>query len=182
MSLTKLALLALGLAPLAFADAPTYTLVDNYSPDNFFSMFTFFTGWDPTNGFVQYVNQSVAQSTGLISTSKDSVYIGVDHTNITPYGRPSVRLTSTKAYNHGLIVLDLSHMPHGCGTWPAFWTVGPNWPSKFVIQTTSHLSLQSYFPSSPFVASHPTFHAIPAYVPSHFLPIPLSIPSHVPIP
>ena len=56
--------------------------------------------------------------------------MGVDHTNVTPNGRPSVRLTSKKSYDSGLVILDLAHMPVGCGTWPAFWTVGPNWPDK----------------------------------------------------
>jgi beta-glucanase (GH16 family) len=58
--------------------------------------------------------------------------MGVDTTHLyDPYGagRPSVRITSNNAYTHGLFVLDVNHMPFGCGTWPAFWTVGPNWPS-----------------------------------------------------
>jgi len=25
--------------------------------------------------------------------------------------------------------MDLTHMPTGCSTWPAWWLVGPNWPS-----------------------------------------------------
>jgi hypothetical protein len=46
-------------------------------------------------------------------------------------GRASVRLTSNKAYTHGLFIADISHMPGGiCGVWPAFWTFGPNWPSS----------------------------------------------------
>ena len=49
--------------------------------------------------------------------------MGVDHTNIaTGSGRASVRLTSQKSYNHGLVILDLAHMPGGiCGTWPALY-------------------------------------------------------------
>jgi hypothetical protein len=27
-----------------------------------------------------------------------------------------------------MLVIDAVHMPYGCGTWPAFWTVGANWP------------------------------------------------------
>jgi hypothetical protein len=45
-------------------------------------------------------------------------------------GRDSVRIQSQNAYNDSLIILDLYHMPEGCSTWPAFWTlsqVGP-WP------------------------------------------------------
>ena len=46
-------------------------------------------------------------------------------------GRDSIRITSEATYNEALIVLDLVHMPHGCATWPAFWTfsaAGP-WPT-----------------------------------------------------
>ena len=44
-------------------------------------------------------------------------------------GRDSIRITSRGAYTDSVIVLDLAHMPEGCSTWPAFWTVsqvGPN--------------------------------------------------------
>lgn len=63
----------------------------------------------------------------------DSVYMGVDTTNVYPLagpGRPSVRIESKINYNHGLFVLDIAHMPFGCGTWPAFWLVGPDWPNN----------------------------------------------------
>lgn len=107
-----------------------YALEDDYSTKNFFDMFEFFTEPDPTNGFVHFVDQSTAQNTGLISTSGNAVRMGVDHTNVAPNGRNSVRLTSNKSYNSGLIILDIAHMPEGCGTWPAFWTTGPGWPYK----------------------------------------------------
>lgn len=75
---------------------------------------------DPTNGFVNYVDRNSAQNSGLVSASSGPVYIGVDHTNHAPDGRSSVRITSTKSYQHGLFVLDLAHMPGGvCGAWPA---------------------------------------------------------------
>ena len=88
-----------------------------------------------------YVDQNTAQASGLIKSGDDgSVIIGVDSTNTynasQPYyltngvGRPSVRITSTKKYNHGLFIADIAHMPGGvCGTWPAFWTLGDGtWP------------------------------------------------------
>ncbi|KAJ9648433.1 hypothetical protein H2199_001288 [Coniosporium tulheliwenetii] len=121
--------LIFGLLALANFSIAGYVLQDNYTPNNFFSMFDFFTAPDPTHGFVKYVDQATAQRTGLIKTAAGSVYMGVDSTNVTPGGRPSVRITSKKSYNTGLIILDLAHMPASiCGTWPAFWTVGPNWP------------------------------------------------------
>ncbi len=46
-------------------------------------------------------------------------------------GRDSVRISSQNAYDEAIFVLDLQHMPAGCSTWPAFWTLskaGP-WPN-----------------------------------------------------
>ena len=44
-------------------------------------------------------------------------------------GRDSNRITSYKQYTDSVVVLDLKHMPWGCGTWPAFWTVDiARWP------------------------------------------------------
>ena len=45
-------------------------------------------------------------------------------------GRDSIRISSQTSYNDSIIVLDVQHMPAGCSTWPAFWTLsakGP-WP------------------------------------------------------
>lgn len=101
-----------------------YALQDDYMANggaNFFSMFSFFQGPDPTNGYVNYVDQGTASSNGYINTNNGQAYVGVDYTNVASgAGRNSVRLTSNSVYNHGLIVLDLAHMPGGiCGTWPA---------------------------------------------------------------
>ena len=70
---------------------------------------------------MSYVDKSTASSSGFISASGGTVYIGVDHTNtVSGSGRQSVRLASTNTYNHGLVILDLEHMPGSvCGTWPA---------------------------------------------------------------
>ncbi|KAJ5247762.1 Endo-1-3(4)-beta-glucanase [Penicillium chermesinum] len=105
----------------------TYTLQDDYGTNQtFFSKFDFFTSPDPTHGYVEYVDRATAQSAGLISASSGSVYLGVDTSNVASSpGRQSVRLTSKKAYNHGLVILDLEHMPGSvCGSWPAFWMIG----------------------------------------------------------
>jgi len=89
-------------------------------------------GNDPTNGYVNYIDQSAAESSGLYKVNGDKVYMGVDSTNVASgRGRDSIRISSKKSYNHGLIILDLEHMPGGaCGTWPAFWLLGPNWPNS----------------------------------------------------
>ncbi|KAK5005660.1 hypothetical protein LTR28_007439 [Elasticomyces elasticus] len=81
----------------------------------------------------QYVSKDVAVTNGYVQTNSNSVIIKPDTTNAWPNGgpgRPSVRIVSDNTYTHGLFLLDLTHMPHGCGTWPAYWLVGPNWPSN----------------------------------------------------
>ncbi|MCJ1290014.1 hypothetical protein MMC34_001549 [Xylographa carneopallida] len=159
-------LVSAGLVHLSIAG---YTLEDDYSAANFFSMFNFQTvstrtysvkknpaNWiqesDPTGGYVNYLDQPTAQSDGLINTNNGLVYIGVDNTNVASgRGRNSVRLESKKTYTHALIVLDLAHMPAGCGTWPAFWTFGPSWPNLGEIdviegvndQTTNSMTLHT---------------------------------------
>ncbi|KAL8899340.1 MAG: hypothetical protein Q9207_006252 [Kuettlingeria erythrocarpa] len=93
-------------------------------------MFDFNTFDDPTHGYVNYVDQATASSQGLFHVSNGQATFGVDHTNIASgRGRTSIRLTSKAQYTHALVVLDLAHMPGSiCGTWPAFWMTGPNWP------------------------------------------------------
>ncbi|KAI9734617.1 MAG: hypothetical protein M1834_002218 [Cirrosporium novae-zelandiae] len=122
----------------------SYVLEDDYGTTDFFDNFDFYTGTDPTNGFVDYVDQSTAESTGLISTGS-TVYMGADHTNVaSSSGRESVRISSTKTYNHGLFILDLSHMPgNACGSWPAFWLLGlPTWPDDGEIDIIEGINSQ----------------------------------------
>ncbi|KAI4117239.1 MAG: hypothetical protein LQ338_007586 [Usnochroma carphineum] len=109
-----------------------YSVQDDYSAANFFNMFDFNTFDDPTHGYVNYVDQPTAESQDLFNVSNGQVSFGVDHTNVASgRGRNSIRLASKAQYTHGLIILDLAHMPGSvCGTWPAFWTTGPNWPSS----------------------------------------------------
>lgn len=128
MLLLKSSLLA-GAFPLL--TAAQYTLEDDYSISNFASMFDFYTGPDPTNGFVNYISQPDATSQQLLSTTSQSIFMRADSTNpATGRGRNAIRISSRKSYNHGLIILDAAHMPAGCGTWPAFWLLGPNWPAS----------------------------------------------------
>ncbi|KAJ4332907.1 nicotinate-nucleotide diphosphorylase (carboxylating) [Didymella glomerata] len=126
-SLVSTTVLATILPALAAAQSDTYHLTEDLSYTNFFSAFNFFSGPDPTQGFVQYQNATSAVQKNLIGyfTDPQSVYIGVDHSSKDPAGRPSVRLESKKGWNSGLLVADIRHMPAStCGTWPAYWLVG----------------------------------------------------------
>ncbi|QUC16851.1 uncharacterized protein UV8b_01092 [Ustilaginoidea virens] len=110
-----------------------YALATSYSGESLLSGFNWFSGADPSHGSVSYQSRSDAQAMGLYSVDQNTgvVRLGVDHTNTYALnqGRPSIRLESKQAYNHGLFVADFLHMPPSqCGLWPAFWAYGPNWP------------------------------------------------------
>jgi hypothetical protein len=44
------------------------------------------------------------------------------------YPTHSVRIHSKKTFDSGLFIADIYAMPIGCSVWPAWWSVGPNWP------------------------------------------------------
>ncbi|KAI0028272.1 concanavalin A-like lectin/glucanase domain-containing protein, partial [Vararia minispora EC-137] len=107
-----------------------FKVAQSYTGSDFWNKWDFFTSSDPTGGTVTYVDSSTAQSEGLVSvTSNGSAILKVDTTGVVTGGRKSVRITTQYTFNGGLVILDATHMPTGCGTWPAFWTNGPNWPT-----------------------------------------------------
>lgn len=120
------------LASVVLPASARYNLVQDYSGDNFFNEFDFFTEPDPTQGHVVYKSMVDANATGLAGfidggNATNAIYMGVDTKQVAPEGRGSVRVTSKQSYQHFLMIADIVHMPGGiCGTWPAFWTVGQN--------------------------------------------------------
>ena len=139
-------MLSLILAVLVQTCIAGYVIEDDYSKDAFFGNFTPFTDPDPTNGFVVYQSYENATQQGLMASvaNYDSAnYMGVDNTSISTAGRPSMRISSTKTYNRGLFIADIAHIPVGCGTWPAYWLVGPNWPTGGEIDIIEGVNLQA---------------------------------------
>lgn len=148
LSLSAGSLFLLGLASSATA-SPSYSLVENWHGKNFLDFFNFYTGDDPTNGFVNYVDQNSAESSGLVKTlDSGSVYIGVDHEksiSASAKGRDSVRIGSKKYYDQSLVIADIAHMPGSvCGSWPAFWSVGKEWPGDGEIDIIEGVNLQDH--------------------------------------
>lgn len=139
MHFSSLTLLAVAAAGTVSA---SYNLVDHHEGSTFFDGWDFFTGQDPTWGFVNYVDKNTAQNTGLISTTDSQAYMGVDYNTVLDpngVGRNSVRISSQKSYNNGLFIADIYKMPGNpggnaaggiCGVWPAFWLLGPDWPNN----------------------------------------------------
>jgi hypothetical protein len=123
---------------------------------NFFDGFDFQTFDDPTHGYVDYVDQNTGKNGGLVGYQNNQVYIGVDKTNNVQdweRGRKSIRLSSKRVLNgNNLVIIDLEHMPttsgltnkpRGCSLWPAFWTVGPNWPNSGEIDIIEYVNTDS---------------------------------------
>jgi len=114
----------------------TYQLVQDYSGDAFWQNFDFFTDPDPTDGHVQFQSLEAANSSGIAGfmeggNATRAIYMGVDSTEVAPNGRGAIRVSSNQTFQHALVIADIVHMPGGvCGTWPAFWMVGADWPNN----------------------------------------------------
>mmetsp|Transcript_19548 Transcript_19548/g.27494 ORF Transcript_19548/g.27494 Transcript_19548/m.27494 type:complete len:545 (+) Transcript_19548:81-1715(+) len=128
-----------------------YKLVEVQEGEDFFTHYNFYDGVDSagSNGYVNYVSMQTAFDLGIANVTYESpgdvfgqsfsnyynntndeeafVYMSTAPTEDGP--RESIRLEGIRRYNRGLFVIDLHHMPAGCGTWPAFWlTDEGNWP------------------------------------------------------
>ncbi|KAF9006098.1 glycoside hydrolase family 16 protein [Cyathus striatus] len=109
----------------------TYQLQDYYRGESFLNDWEFFNAADPTHGNVNYLSKSDAQAKNLAYVQDDgTTVLAVDDYSTVPVGgnRNSVRISTKKTYNGGLFIADFWAMPHGCSVWPAYWSVGPNWP------------------------------------------------------
>ncbi|KAF7975332.1 hypothetical protein HWV62_9769 [Athelia sp. TMB] len=124
----------LALAAIASpALAATYSRSANIVGSDFLTAFTFEAIADPTDGRVNYVDQSTAVADGLVSSTANTFKMGADSTtvlNASGAGRNSVRIKSVDSYTTHVAVFNVNHMPTGCGTWPAIWeTDESDWPN-----------------------------------------------------
>jgi len=101
---------------------------------DFFEQFNWESENDPTHGRVNYLTLEEARAKNLSYATEHKFFMLPDSKNVVSpgsRGRDSIRISSKRAFDESVIILDLAHMPHGCGTWPAFWTLsqqGP-WPA-----------------------------------------------------
>jgi len=141
--LVAIVALVVGLVAWHFSNRPNtsypnyyplnYTLSKEYSGVDFFDNFDYYNGSDPTYGFSTYLPQANAEYINLTFASSSSAIIRVDSVNVYDVnynGRDTVRLESKDQFNSGLFLLDVSHIPYGCGVWPSFWLANlVNWPA-----------------------------------------------------
>lgn len=141
----SISLLALAASNATASKSTTrYRKVEEYSGSSFFDGFTTYTGYDPTNGYVDYLSMESAAVNNLTAfvfreeIMASNAYIGVDYKQLntnTTSGRKSVRLTSKSTFDVGLLaVIDVLHAPTGPGVWPAVWLLGNvtgvEWPNS----------------------------------------------------
>ncbi|KAF6764291.1 endo-beta-glucanase [Ephemerocybe angulata] len=109
-----------------------YKLSEEYVGEEFLDLFEFEAIADPTHGRVEYVNSEVAWDEGMVVAEPDSFLLRPDSKSVLSSrgpGRKSFRLKSRHQYGAGTVMIfNIRHMPEGCGTWPAVWTVGMPWP------------------------------------------------------
>jgi len=117
-------------SPTASAVSTPWKLVEAHNGSDFFQGWTFWNAADPTDGTVDYLDESDATAANLAYVnSAGNAIMAVDTTNNITGNRKSVRITTNSQYSQALWILAAKHIPTGCGTWPAFWTNGPNWPA-----------------------------------------------------
>lgn len=113
-----------------------YVSAKTYQGANFFDEWDFYSGQDYTHGYVDYLTKEQAFTKGLAYVTEEGranmhvdnwTVLTVDDINNGKY-RPSVRISTTAKYNHGLYILDVAKAPFGCSTWPAYWSTNENWP------------------------------------------------------
>lgn len=111
----------------------TYQRSSQLTGQSFLDAFNFQAISDPTNGRVTYVDESTAKADGLVSVANNKLTLRADYTtklSSSDPGRKSFRIQSNSQYETHVAIFDIAHMPQGCGTWPAIWEVGANWPNE----------------------------------------------------
>ena len=139
-------------------DPASYELDVEYSGPGFADGWYFMEDRDPTGGCVKFVGRDQATAADLVGydTRSREFYIKADAQNMAftcgGDGRQAVRMASKKTWRSGgLFAIDLSHMPSGCGTWPAFWLVASpcghksscSWPIQGEIDIIEGANLQT---------------------------------------
>ncbi|KAI1785726.1 endo-beta-glucanase [Ganoderma leucocontextum] len=111
----------------------TWKQCDSYVGKEFLSGFNHLTIADPTHGRVNYVSEATALKKNLTFAKHDTLILRADHKtklSASGPGRDAFRLMSKKTYTNHVSVWNVRHMPQGCGTWPALWEFGANWPAQ----------------------------------------------------
>jgi len=117
-----------------------WKLTSKLEGSDFLNFFNYDTNDNDNGGVAQYVN---GVQEGLAYTSGNQVILAVDTTEDVAE-RNSLRMVSKTTFNAkdmNLFVFDIAAMPAVCGTWPAVWFTGANWPYQGEIDVVEGVSL-----------------------------------------
>ncbi|KAK7059685.1 hypothetical protein R3P38DRAFT_2837226 [Favolaschia claudopus] len=106
----------------------------------FLDFFNYDSNTNDNGGVAQYVN---GVKEGLAFTSGKQVILAVDNTEKATT-RNALRMVSKQTFNakdQNLFIFDIAAMPAVCGTWPAVWFTGANWPFQGEIDVVEGVSL-----------------------------------------
>lgn len=126
-----------------------YKLAEAHVGDEFLQYYTFYKGDDSLGsaGFQRYVDGETAVKEQLVQVDPDTHHVRLnslagDHADAR---RRSVRLEGNTRWNSGLFLLQVHHIPAGCGQWPAFWlTDEDQWPLHGEIDILEGVNYQSH--------------------------------------
>jgi hypothetical protein len=117
-----------------------WKLTKKLEGSTFLDFFNYDTGTGDNGGVANYVN---GIDEHLAYTSGNQVILAVD-TVESVSARNSLRMVSKTTFNAedmNLFVFDIAAMPAVCGTWPAVWFTGANWPQDGEIDVVEGVSL-----------------------------------------
>ena len=127
-----------------------YKLLECQEGKEFFDFYDFYEGPDSLGsaGYNTYVGKERALEQGLVNVTEDEltddsfIFMKSAPTALGP--RESIRLEGKTRFERGLFLLDLEHMPVGCGVWPAFWlTDEDHWPLHGEIDVVEGVNYQT---------------------------------------
>jgi Glycosyl hydrolases family 16 len=154
----------------------SYRLAQVQEGANVADFYQFYSGNDTLGsaGFNIYVNQSRALQQGLLQivpspnpADDPREVIRLQSASPSSYGGPrsSLRLEGHARWNSGLFILDVDHVPAGCGQWPAFWlTDTDHWPDHGEIDFVEGINTQSVVKTALHTSDRCSMYAhVPSY-------------------
>mmetsp|Transcript_12383 Transcript_12383/g.30898 ORF Transcript_12383/g.30898 Transcript_12383/m.30898 type:complete len:419 (+) Transcript_12383:63-1319(+) len=111
---------------------------------------SFFDGWtflneDVNHGSAEYLSREPAVQAGVVAAHATHAIVRAGEASPQyKYKRQSARIQSNKAWKTFLVTMDYTHVPYGCGVWPAFFTLAPDapWPNGGEIDILEYVNME----------------------------------------